>query len=75
MDTKEKLSEYVNLRMYFAKYVYKYMADKLNVSRNDIYHWTLGDTWLVVEYYSEESGNDEEMDLLTTDFIKYIENL
>lgn len=71
----ETLNNYISSRSYFSKYVLMYMIEKYNVEGwMDIDSWNLTNEWLIVEYYSEETDNTEELNLPIKDFFEYIKS-
>lgn len=52
-----------------------YMIENYNVEGwMDIDSWNLTNEWLIVEYYSEETDNTEELNLPIKDFFEYIKS-
>ena len=71
----ETLNNYISSRSYFSKYVFMYMIENYNVEGwMDIDSWNLTNEWLIVEYYSEETDNTEELNLPIKDFFEYIKS-
>ena len=71
----KKLNNYINSRYYFATFVLMYMREKCGVGGwMDIDRWNLTKEWLIVEYYSEETDNTEELNLPMKDFFEYIKS-
>ena len=69
----ETLNNYIHSRYYFSTYVLMYMREKCGVEGwRDIDSWNLTKEWLIVEYYSEETDNDETLNLPIKDFFEYI---
>ena len=74
-DLFETLNNYISSRSYFSKYVLMYMIEKYNVEGwIDIDSWNLTNEWLIVEYYSEKTYNDEILNLPLKDFFEYIKS-
>lgn len=71
----ETFNTYISSRSYFSKYVHMYMIEKYG-EEGFIYinSWNLTNAWLIVEYYSEETDNDETLDLPIKDFLEYIKS-
>lgn len=71
----ETLNTYISNRSYFSKYVLMYMIEKRGIEGwKDIDNWNLTKEWLIVEYYSEETDNIENLNLPMKDFFKYIKS-
>ena len=71
----ETLNNYISSRSYFSKYVLMYMREKCGVEGwRDIDSWNLTKERLIVEYYSEETDNDETLNLSMKDFFEYIKS-
>lgn len=71
----ETLNTYISSRSYFSKYVLMYMKEKYKVEGwRDIDEWNLCEHFLLVEYYSKETDNNEELNLPIKDFFEYIKS-
>ena len=71
----ETLNNYIYSRYFFSTFVLMYMREKCGVEGwRDIDNWNITKDWLIVEYYSEETDNTEELDLPIKDFFKYIKS-
>ena len=69
------LNNYINSRYYFATFVLMYMREKYGVKGwRYIDSWNLTKEWLIVNYYSKETANNEELNLPMKDFFKYIKS-
>lgn len=72
---RNKVKTMNEIRSYFYKYVLMYMEEYCNIeSHRDIDQWTLSEPWLHVEYYSEETDNDEELCIPSEQFFDYIKS-
>ena len=70
-----KLNNYINSRYYFSTFVLMYMREKCGVKGwRYIDGWNLTKEWLIVNYYSEETANNEELNLPIKDFFEYIKS-
>ena len=70
-----KLNNYINSRYYFSTFVLMYMREKCGVKGwRYIDSWNLTKEWLIVFYYSEETANNEELNLPIKDFFEYIKS-
>ena len=71
----ETLNNYLSSRYYFTTFVIMYMKEKCGVEGwMDIDSWNLTKEWLIVYYYSEETANNEELNLPIKDFFEYIKS-
>lgn len=69
------LNNYIDSRYYFSTYVFMYMREKYGVKGwRYIDGWNLTKEWLIVNYYSEETANNEELNLPIKDFFEYIKS-
>lgn len=74
-DLFETLNNYIHSRYYFSTFVLMYMREKRGVEGwRDIDSWNLTKELLIVEYYSEETDNTEELNLPIKDFFEYIKS-
>lgn len=72
-DLKNKLTHYVEIRSFFYRYLLVYLSEK-GIDKEDVYDWILSESWVVVKYWSEETENDEEMDIPMDEFLNYIKS-